>query len=125
MQLEQMHQLKTGALIECAVRLAWLCSNRQDLAELDALLHFARALGLAFQVQDDILDIESDTATLGKPQGSDTKANKSTYPALLGLDNAKAKAQQLYQDALHALASLPYNTDELRAFAQYIIERRF
>lgn len=124
-QLEQMHRLKTGALIECAVHLAWLCSKQQNLAERDALVQFAQALGLAFQVQDDILDIESDTSTLGKPQGSDTKANKSTYPALLGLDNAKAKAQQLYQDALNALARLPYNTDELRAFAQYIIERRF
>ena len=124
-QLEQMHRLKTGALIECAVQLAWLCSPRRDQAELQTLLSFARALGLAFQVQDDILDIESDTVTLGKPQGSDTKANKSTYPALLGLENAKTKAQQLYQEALNALADLPYNTDELRAFAQYIIERRF
>lgn len=124
-QLEQMHRLKTGALIECAVQLAWLCSPNQQTTELDTLLRFARALGLAFQVQDDILDIESDTATLGKPQGSDSKANKSTYPALLGLENAKAKAQQLYQEALNALASLPYNTDELRAFAQYIIERKF
>lgn len=125
LQLERMHQLKTGALIECAVQLAWLCSPTPKQVELDALLRFAHALGLAFQVQDDILDIESDTVILGKPQGSDTKANKSTYPALLGLDKAKAKAQQLYLDALNALASLPYNTDELRAFAQYIIERRF
>ncbi|MEH8020387.1 MULTISPECIES: (2E,6E)-farnesyl diphosphate synthase [Rheinheimera] len=124
-QLERMHQLKTGALIECAVQLAWLCSPNPKQADLDALLRFASALGLAFQVRDDILDIESDTVILGKPQGSDTKANKSTYPALLGLDNAKAKAQQLYVDALSALDSLPYNTDELRAFAQYIIERRF
>ncbi|MBZ9611994.1 (2E,6E)-farnesyl diphosphate synthase [Rheinheimera maricola] len=124
-QLEQMHRLKTGALIENAVHLAWLCSPNRVPAELKALLGFARALGLAFQVQDDILDIESDTITLGKPQGSDTKANKSTYPALLGLDNAKAKAKQLHQEALNALAGLPYNTDELSAFAHYIIERRF
>lgn len=124
-QLERMHRLKTGALIECAVQLAWLCSPSADTRECDNLLRYARALGLAFQVQDDILDIESDTVTLGKPQGSDTKANKSTYPALLGLENAKTKAQQLYQEALNALADLPYNTDELRAFAQYIIERRF
>lgn len=124
-QLERMHRLKTGALIECAVQLAWLCSSKQDPAELAALQAFARALGLAFQVQDDILDIESDTQTLGKPQGSDTKANKATYPALLGLTQAKEKALQLYQDALDALAALPYNTDELRSFAQYIIERKF
>ena len=124
-QLERMHRLKTGALIETAVKLAWLCSAKQDNAELDALLAFAAALGLAFQVQDDILDIESDTQTLGKPQGSDTKANKATYPALLGLTQAKAKAEQLYQDAKNALALLPYNTDELQQFAQYVIDRRF
>ncbi|MEO3678624.1 (2E,6E)-farnesyl diphosphate synthase [Rheinheimera fenheensis] len=124
-QLEQMHRLKTGALIENAVELAWLCSPNRQLADKEHLLQFARALGLAFQVQDDILDIESDTQTLGKPQGSDSKANKATYPALLGLEQAKAKAQQLYQDALNALSKLPYNTDELRSFAQYIIERRF
>lgn len=124
-QLEQMHRLKTGALIECAVTLAWLCSPERKTTELDALQRFAQALGLAFQVQDDILDIESDTETLGKPQGSDTKANKSTYPALLGLAQAKVKAQQLYQDALNALDSLPYNTEELRTFAQYIIARKF
>ena len=124
-QLERMHRLKTGALIENAIELAWLCSPKRQLDDKANLLSFARALGLAFQVQDDILDIESDTQTLGKPQGSDSKANKSTYPALLGLDQAKAKARQLYQDALNALARLPYNTDELRAFAQYIIERRF
>lgn len=124
-QLERMHRLKTGALIETTVKLAWHCSPKQDRAELDALLRFAAALGLAFQVQDDILDIESDSATLGKPQGSDSLANKATYPMLLGLNQAKAKAQQLYQDALHALASLPYNTDELRQFAQYIVDRRF
>lgn len=124
-QLEQMHRLKTGALIENAVELAWLCSPKRQLADKEHLLQFAHALGLAFQVQDDILDIESDTQTLGKPQGSDSKANKATYPALLGLEQAKAKAQQLYQDALNALSKLPYNTDELRSFAQYIIERRF
>ncbi|MDX3772809.1 (2E,6E)-farnesyl diphosphate synthase [Chromatiaceae bacterium AAb-1] len=124
-QLEQMHRLKTGALIECAVHMAWLCSPEQDPAKRDALLQYASALGLAFQVQDDILDIESDTTTLGKPQGSDSKSNKATYPALLGLNGAKQKAGQLYQDALAALEQLPYNTDELQLFARYIIERRF
>lgn len=124
-QLERMHRLKTGALIELTVQLAWLCSPKQNPADLTKLQQFASALGLAFQVQDDILDIESDSQTLGKPQGSDSKANKATYPMLLGLPQAKAKAQQLYQDALNALASLPYNTDELRQFAQYIVDRRF
>ena len=124
-QLEQMHRLKTGALIECAVTLAWWCSPKRQQQDLEILQRFARALGLAFQVQDDILDIESDTATLGKPQGSDSKANKSTYPALMGLEQAKQKARQLYDDAQAALAALPYNTGELSAFARYIIERKF
>lgn len=124
-QLEQMHRLKTGALIECSVKLAYYASPIDNVAVLDDLLSFASALGLAFQVQDDILDIESDTQTLGKPQGSDLKANKSTYPALLGLAGAKEKASQLYQDALTALARLPYDTAELERFAHYVIARKF
>lgn len=123
--LEAMHQLKTGALIECAVQLAWLASPAKAPAELDALVHYARALGLAFQVQDDILDIEGDTATLGKPQGSDQQANKATYPSLLGLPAAKAKAQQLFAEAKQALSVLPYDTQPLSAFAHYVIARSF
>lgn len=124
-ELEQMHRLKTGALIECSIRFAWLCSPQNNENHLTALLTYARAIGLAFQVQDDILDIESDTLILGKPQGSDHAANKATYPALLGLEQAKQKAQQLLQEANSALQSLPYNTNELQAFAKYVIERKF
>lgn len=124
-KLEHMHRLKTGALIECSVKLAYYASPVENTEVLETLLCFASALGLAFQVQDDILDIESDTQTLGKPQGSDLKANKSTYPALLGLAGAKEKARQLYQDALSALTRLPYDTTELQRFAHYIIARKF
>lgn len=124
-KLEQMHRLKTGALIECTVKLAYYCSPVNNNNVLNDLLCFASALGLAFQVQDDILDIESDTQTLGKPQGSDLKANKATYPALLGLEGAREKAQQLYQTALSALTRLPYDTTELQSFAHYIIARKF
>lgn len=124
-KLEHMHRLKTGALIECSVKLAYYASPVENTEVLETLLCFASALGLAFQVQDDILDIESDTQTLGKPQGSDLKANKSTYPALLGLAGAKEKARQLYQDALSALTHLPYDTTELQRFAHYIIARKF
>jgi len=123
--LEAMHQLKTGALIECAVQMAWLASPATAPAELAALVRYARALGLAFQVQDDILDIEGDTATLGKPQGSDLEANKATYPSLLGLPAAKAKAQQLFAEANDALSVLPYDTQPLSAFAHYVIARSF
>lgn len=123
--LEQMHQLKTGALICCAVQFGWLCSPDQNPQHLQALLQYARAIGLAFQVQDDILDIEGDTATLGKPQGSDLEANKVTYPALLGLTAAKQKAADLVAEAHQALHSLPYDTTELAELASYVIARKF
>lgn len=122
--LEQMHRLKTGALIQCAIELAWLASPATAPEELELLRRFAASLGLAFQVQDDILDIESDTETLGKPQGSDHQANKATYPALLGLSEAKRKAEFLHQDALAALEQLPYPGDDLKALAQFLIARK-
>jgi farnesyl diphosphate synthase len=123
--LEQMHQLKTGALIECSVRFAYLASPVDNVAHLDALVRYSRAIGLAFQVQDDILDIEGDTQILGKTAGSDQKANKATYPALLGLQQAKQKAYLLVEEALAALHELPYATDELQALARYVIARQF
>ncbi|MEG3753162.1 (2E,6E)-farnesyl diphosphate synthase [Psychromonas arctica] len=122
-QLEAIHNAKTGALILAAVQMGALTKVDIEPAEFDLLTRFARAIGLAFQVQDDILDITSDTATLGKPQGSDQGLNKSTYPALLGLEGAQQKAQDLYQEALHALSQLPYNTQLLELFSHYIIKR--
>ncbi|OOF24854.1 (2E,6E)-farnesyl diphosphate synthase [Salinivibrio proteolyticus] len=121
--LKQIHRNKTGALIRGAVRLGAYAAGEKGVMHLDELDTFANAIGLAFQVQDDILDITSDTQTLGKPQGSDMSADKSTYPALLGLQGAQEKAQQLYQEALHALHAIPYNTEQLEVFARYIIER--
>lgn len=122
--LETIHRNKTGALIRCAVRLGALAAGEKGIAWLPQLDTFASAIGLAFQVQDDILDITSDTETLGKPQGSDIAAEKSTYPALLGLEGAKQKAELLYQEALQALHAIPYNTEQLELFARYIIERK-
>ena len=122
-ELEQMHRCKTGALIVAAVALGALCAPSASEAERAALATYAGALGLAFQVQDDILDIESDTATLGKPQGSDLAQGKITYPALLGLPGAKAKAAELIEQALQAVSALPYNTAFLRDFAAYLIRR--
>ncbi len=122
-QLTQLHNLKTGALISASVKLAIIAANAsQD--ETQALLDYANAIGLAFQVQDDILDITASTEELGKPQGSDTQSNKSTYPQLLGLEGAQATAEKLIQDALSALAKLPYNSQLIKEFARYIIERR-
>ncbi|MCE9685192.1 (2E,6E)-farnesyl diphosphate synthase [Shewanella sp. AS16] len=121
--LTQLHNLKTGALIRCAVELAIIVAE-PPAADASALLQFADAIGLAFQVQDDILDIVASTEELGKPQGSDTEANKSTFPKLLGLAGAQATAAELIQDALSALAKLPYNSQLIADFARYIIARR-
>ena len=121
--LETVHNAKTGALIQAAVELGALSKADLPVAHLQLLSTFSKAIGLAFQVQDDILDITGDTQILGKPQGSDLALNKSTYPALLGLEQAKEKADQLYQEALHALSQLPYNTQLLALFAHYIINR--
>jgi farnesyl diphosphate synthase len=123
-ELKQIHRNKTGALIKCAIRLGALAAGEKGLAILPQLNAYADAIGLAFQIQDDILDITSDTETLGKPQGSDEAQNKSTYPSLLGLDGAQQKAQDLLLEALHALDSIPYNTLLLEEFARYVVERK-
>ncbi|MEB6337067.1 (2E,6E)-farnesyl diphosphate synthase [Serratia rhizosphaerae] len=125
-ELEQIHRHKTGALIRSAVRLGALAAGEPGRAALAELDRYAAAIGLAFQVQDDILDVIGDTAKIGKRQGADQQHGKSTYPALLGLDNARAKARDLYQEALSALDTLAaqsYNTASLRALASFIIER--
>ncbi len=122
--LEFMHRHKTGALIEASVRLGALASARVDQAQLNALQTYARAIGLAFQVQDDILDVESDTETLGKRQGADIARDKPTYPALLGLEAAKAYALELRDQALEALRPFDAAAEPLRELARYIVERR-
>lgn len=120
--LERMHGYKTGALIRISVLMGAHCGE-PDAETLKHLTTYANAIGLAFQVQDDILDIESDTATLGKQQGADLALNKPTYPALLGLTGAKEKAQQLHQQALLALEELSGDTSALAQLADYIITR--
>ncbi|MBD0788480.1 (2E,6E)-farnesyl diphosphate synthase [Vibrio sp. Y2-5] len=123
-ELETIHRNKTGALMRSAIRLGALSAGEKGLQVLPQLDKYADAVGLAFQVQDDILDVIGDTETLGKPQGSDQQLNKSTYPALLGLDGAINKAQTLLQEALQALEAIPYNTECLEEFARYVIERK-
>ncbi len=122
--LELMHRHKTGALIEASVQLGALASGRADADNLASLSQYARAIGLAFQIQDDILDVESDTATLGKHQGADIARDKPTYPALLGMDAAKAYALELRDQALHALRPFDFAAEPLRELARYIVERR-
>lgn len=97
-ELEAIHRDKTGALIEASVMMGAVCAGAQTAA-LGHLKHYARAIGLAFQVQDDVLDITADTITLGKPAGSDEKLEKSTYVKLLGVDGAQDYANELFEEA--------------------------
>lgn len=122
-ELEKMHQFKTGALIRSSVELGGLSSMDADAEQITHLGEYARCIGLAFQVQDDILDVESDTETLGKPQGSDEARNKPTYPNLLGMEKAKQTAQDLLQQAIESLDSFGDRAETLRQIAVYIVSR--
>jgi len=120
--LRAMHELKTGALIRAALALGAIAAAATP-AQLAALDDYGAQIGLAFQVVDDILDVEGDAATLGKTSGKDTAANKPTYVKLLGLDGAKAEAQRLLQAALAALEGFGDAADHLRELARYIVAR--
>lgn len=121
-QLEQMHRFKTGALISASARIGALIGGATEL-QLAAITRYAEAIGLAFQVQDDILDVTADTAILGKTQGADAARNKPTYVSLLGLDGARTKADELYKEATQALTDLGGHTAVLQQLADYIIHR--
>ena len=122
-ELENMHIHKTGALIRASVNLATLVKPDVDLVIANRLDNYAKCIGLSFQVKDDILDEESDTATLGKTQGKDKDNNKPTYPALLGLAGAKQKAQELHERAIDSLSVFGKEADLLRDLSLYIIQR--
>ncbi|HMZ11766.1 MAG TPA: polyprenyl synthetase family protein, partial [Plasticicumulans sp.] len=122
-ELENMHIHKTGALIRAAVLLGALSQPGVADEELARLDRYAKCIGLAFQIHDDILDVVGDTATLGKRQGADQALDKPTYPALLGLDGARAHARALYDDAMHALEPFGERAAVLRALAAFIVER--
>lgn len=122
-QLEAMHRHKTGALIKASVRLGALTSESVTECQLSNLTDYASALGLAFQVQDDLLDIEGDTEVIGKRQGSDAARAKPTYPALLGIEGARQHLARLLDEALSALESFDSEADTLRAMADYVVAR--
>lgn len=148
-QLTQLHQNKTGAMIKAAIHLAILACrgtaqddyniqdsykiqhnnnekpayNDTELNKTQALLLYGEKIGLAFQVYDDILDITSDTISLGKPANSDLRNNKSTFPALMGLEAARDYAEQLQQDAINALVGFDSKADYLRDLAKYFVQR--
>ena len=121
--LAAMHGHKTGALIRAAVRLGGLVAVAEDDPRLAALDDYARAIGLAFQIHDDVLDVTGDTATLGKVSGADAARDKPTYPALLGLEGARTRAAELVERAVTALAPLGDGAAPLTALARYMIER--
>ncbi|MCI0732325.1 MAG: (2E,6E)-farnesyl diphosphate synthase [Methylococcaceae bacterium] len=122
--LENMHIHKTGALIRASVRLASCVAEGVDADTVNRLDHYAKCIGLSFQIQDDILDEESDTQTLGKTQGKDRNHNKPTYPGLLGMSGAKRKALDLNEEALDSLSVFGGRAEILRAISVYIIQRR-
>ncbi len=121
-ELEQMHRLKTGALIEASVCVGAI-AGQCDENTLEKIKQYAQCIGLAFQIRDDLLDIESDTETLGKPQGSDQKHSKPTYPSILGLDGARKMALEMHESALGALRDFGEEVDPLRWLSDYIVKR--
>lgn len=121
-ELETMHHLKTGALIQAAVLLGAIGGSAQ---EIKGISQYAKCIGLAFQVVDDILDVEADTMTLGKTAGKDADSNKPTYVTILGLDPAKLHAQALYEDAIASLATFGDKAQRLRELASFIMQRSF
>ena len=121
--LKVMHAHKTGALIEASVLLGALATGQATAGQLAALTEFARAIGLAFQIQDDILDVESSTEQLGKQQGSDATNHKSTYTSILGLEPARHEAAKLFDQSMQILESFGEKADSLRAIAGFIVKR--
>jgi geranylgeranyl pyrophosphate synthase len=120
--LERIHRLKTGALIRAAVVMGGLAGNA-DEARLEALSAYGRLAGLAFQVADDLLDVESSPEVLGKDTGADAEAGKATYPALLGVEGARKKAHDLAHAAAEAAGRLPRG-ETLADLALYFVERK-
>jgi geranylgeranyl diphosphate synthase type II len=121
--LNYIHTRKTGAMITVAVKAGVLLSNAGEV-ELNALISYGRHVGLAFQIADDILNVEGDKVLLGKCTGSDAKRGKVTYPALMGLDASRKKAADLVESALLAIQNFDHRAEPLRMIAGYIVERR-
>jgi len=122
-QLESMHRCKTGALIRASVVLGATCANISDQDVLQDLRTYGDAVGLSFQIVDDILDVVGDTEVLGKPQGADIALNKPTFPSIMGLDGARRHADEQRDRALSSLEPYGKEFDELRELARYIVSR--
>jgi farnesyl diphosphate synthase len=123
-ELERMHVHKTGALIRASVLLGAMSAGCTDDAQLDALARYGHAVGLAFQIRDDILDVEGETDVIGKTRGADQARDKPTYPAILGMPAARALAEQCRARALAELAPLALVDSDLADLAHYAVDRR-
>lgn len=122
-ELEDMHIHKTGALIRASVVLGALCSPSAAQTDIEKLDHYAKCIGLAFQIRDDILDVEGEAETLGKNTGMDQRLEKSTYPSVIGLGAARQRAAELHTEALESLTGFDEKADPLRRISLYIVER--
>jgi farnesyl diphosphate synthase len=122
-ELEHMYSLKTGALIHAAIVSACLLREDLDAASVAALDSFGRNIGIAFQIKDDILDVEGDTHVIGKPSGSDVKLGKATFPALFGIEASRNRCDQLLSSAMAGLESFGASAAPLEWLARYIVER--
>lgn len=121
--IERMHRLKTGALIQASVQLGAICAGHHEGRSYDALATFGAEIGLAFQIQDDILDVTGSTATLGKKAGADAELGKPTYPSVLGLALSQRAAVAHRDQALAALTALGPMSEDLRELAYFVVDR--
>jgi farnesyl diphosphate synthase len=122
-QIEQMYAMKTGALIHAAVVAPSVIAESLATEQLAAIDAFGRTIGVAFQIKDDILDVEGDTDVIGKPAGSDERLNKATYPGLMGIDKARQRCDELLGSALEKLDDFDDGAASLRWLAEFIVER--
>jgi geranylgeranyl pyrophosphate synthase len=123
-EVEQMHARKTGALIHASVMMAASCSSDISISKLQALDDYARAIGLAFQIQDDLLDVEGDPAVIGKATGADLALNKPTYPAVAGVGASRIRMHQLHEAALDALRRENLQSTDLVALSDWLVLRK-
>jgi farnesyl diphosphate synthase/geranylgeranyl diphosphate synthase type II len=122
--LDQMHQKKTGALLNCAIKFGALLTDASE-KDLSILESFSNHVGLAYQVQDDVLDVTTSDEVLGKRQNSDAVKNKPSYPAIIGLDKSIRTFENLYQGALDELSHLSVDSEPLRLLTKRLMKRAF
>ena len=123
--LNQMHQKKTGSLISCAVKFGALLNTNIDSKDIDILDSYSNNIGLAYQIQDDVLDVSSTEEVLGKRQNSDSVKDKPTYPAILGLDKSIRVYRDLYKEAMEEISGLSVNEETLRKLTEKLMQRAF